>query len=944
MVIRHKYLQFSLISIMVLIINGSVCAFEKRSDGIVVPVDDGLLFIQVCAKDVVRVAFAKDCRFLDTPSLAVENRPTLHKGWNLQSTEQDAIIITDALQVRINLKTGRVSFFDADGKIILTELANGRKMEPAIVQGDKTFHICQQWEPQDESLYGLGQHQLGLMDIKDYDLQLWQHNGTVIVPFLVSSKGYGIFWDNMSYSKFGDVREFEPIPAKQLYDTKEKQGGVTVTYFSDGEFEKDIFCGVSREIGIQLPKMGARPNNLIHPGLPPYGAVSILWEGEIELIASGYYLFESFSDNGVKIWIDGKLIIQDWWQAWLPYANTAKVFLDANRRYKIRVEWVRNQNGNYMSLLWKTPSDNKATSLWSEVGERIDYYFVYGPQIDKVIAGYRKITGKAPMLPVWAYGFWQSRQRYKTADDSLEVLEGFRSRKIPIDNIVQDWFYWKEDGWGSHQFDPQRFPDVKKWIDAIHDKYNARLMISVWGKFYTTTENFEEMNFKGFLYQPPLWEELQDWMKHQFTVYDAFNSRARKLFWSQIWRQSYAAKIDSWWMDATEPELASAPEIQQQKMRMNPTALGVSTRVLNGYSLMNSKGIYEGQRSSAPKRRVCILTRSAFAGQQRYAAATWSGDVPSTWEAMRKQITAGLGFSISGIPYWSMDIGGFTWPPRFAPDKSMTPEAQEEWRELNARWIQFGTFVPMMRSHGEGQLREMFNIAPENHPAYQAMLAYDKLRYRLLPYIYSLAGIVTQDDYTIMRPLVMDFREDKNVLNIGDEFMFGPALLICPVTEYKARSRKVYLPAGGGWYELKTGRYFNGGQTIDANAPYSDIPIFVKEGSIIPYGPDIQYTTEKPMQAIRLFVYAGKNGQFNIYEDEGINYNYEKGAYSIIPLKYDETSKTLTIGNRKGKFSSMLKERTFEIIRVSRDNCVGLDFERAADQTVKYNGKGLIVR
>jgi alpha-D-xyloside xylohydrolase len=945
MITKCKCLQFVFVSILFfLFMDSSVCAFEKRSDGIVVPVDGGLLSLKVCAEDIVRVAFAKDKGFSNRPSLVVENRPSFRR-WVPESTEHDATITTDRLQVRVDLRTGTVAFLDSAGKPILAERAGGRKMEPAVVQGEKTFHIRQQWEPtQDESLYGLGQHQLGLMDIKGFDLELWQHNGTEIVPFLVSSRGYGILWDNMSFSKFGDIREFEPIPAGQLYDAKGNQGGVTVRYFAGTTFDNELFQHVDQKIGIQLPKTGPRPNNLIHPGLPATGEVSIRWEGEIQPQVTGDYLFETFSDNGVKVWIDDRLIIQDWWQSWLPYANIAKVPLDANRRYRLRVEWVRDQKGNNMRLLWKTPTENKATSLWSEVGEGIDYYFVYGPEIDRVIAGYRKVTGQAPLMPVWAYGFWQSRQRYKTANESLEVLEAFRSRGIPLDNIVQDWLYWKENAWGSHQFDPERFPAPQGWIDTIHDKYHARLMISVWGKFYPGTENYEAMRSRGFLYQTALWEEIRDWIGHPFTYYDAFNPEARKLFWSQVEHELFTKNIDSWWMDATEPDIAAAPYLEEQKQRLNPTALGIGARVLNGYSLMNSKGVYEGHRAAAPDRRVCILTRSAFAGQQRYAAATWSGDTPSTWEALSTQIPAGLGFSISGLPYWSMDIGGFTWPPRFAADKPMTPEAQEEWRELNTRWFQFGTFVPLMRVHGEGQNREMFNIAPENHPAYQSMLAYDKLRYRLMPYIYSLAGMVTHNDYTIMRALVMDFGQDPNVLNISNQFMFGPSLLVSPVTEYKARSRRVYLPADTGWYELKTGRYFNGGRTIDANAPYTDIPIFVREGSIIPFGPDIQYTTEKPAQIIRLFVYTGKDAEFNIYEDEGVNYNYEKGSYSIIPLKYNETTKTLTIGIRKGKFAGMLKDRTFEIVWVGKESPIGLDFERTPDQSALYNGRELIIR
>lgn len=435
----------------------------------------------------------------------------------------------------------------------------------------------------------------------------------------------------------------------------------------------------------------------------------------------------------------------------------------------------------------------------------------------------------------------------------------------------------------------------------------------------------------------------KDWVSPGYfsTFYDPYSTSARKLFWKQVENKLFKKGIDAWWLDATEPDIHSNLSETERILRMGPTAIGSASRYLNTYSLMAAKAIYEGQRKKEPDKRVFILTRSAYAGQQKYSAATWSGDIAARWEDLRAQIPAGLNFSLSGIPYWSMDIGGFAVERRY---EKPNEKDLDEWRELNTRWFQFGTFCPIFRVHGQFPYREMFNIAPENHPAYQAMLAYDRLRYRLMSYIYSLAGMVTLNGYTMMRALVMDFANDPNVLNIGDEFMFGPALLINPVTEYKARCRKVYLPAGTGWYEFRTGRHFNGGQTVDANAPYSDIPIFVKEGSIIPFGPDIQYTTEKPAQKIRLFVYTGRDGEFNIYEDEGINYNYEKGACSIIPLKCDETSKTLTIGARKGKFAGMLKDRTFEIIWVGRENPVGIDFERAPDQSIIYNGKELVIR
>jgi alpha-D-xyloside xylohydrolase len=499
---KTGYLHFLLLLLSFSLFTNSFAALEKQTDimndkiqkttdGITITFDDGLLLLRLCDENTVRVAFAKDKNFFSRQSLSVENKPALSAPFEVASTQNDVTVTTNKLRVRVDLQTSAVTFLDAAGKTILAEQPGGRKMQPVSVQGEKTYHIRQKWQPnRDESLYGLGQHQLGLMDIKGYDLELWQHNGTVIIPFLVSSRGYAILWDNTSYSKFGDISQFEPLPAELLCDEQQNPGAITVTYFKGTTFEDELFRQTDRKIGIELPAAGPRPNNLIHPSLPPSGSIGIRWQGFIQPQQTGNYLFKTLSGNGVKVWLDDKLIISDWWQAWLPYENIAKVPLTAGRKYKIRVEWLRDQNANDMKLLWKKPApqdgqahDSNSTSLWSEVAEGIDYYFVYGPQPDKVISGYRKLTGKASMMPLWAFGLWQSRQRYKTADEGLEVLKGFRSRNIPIDNIVQDWQYWKQDQWGSHRFDLRRFPDPQAWIDTIHEKYNARLMISVWPKF-----------------------------------------------------------------------------------------------------------------------------------------------------------------------------------------------------------------------------------------------------------------------------------------------------------------------------------------------------------------------------------------------------------------------------------------------------------------------------
>ena len=918
---------------------------QKVDDGVLFHVGGSLLKLEICADNIIRVAYAKDPSFFARKTLAAGVRQDVHTQWSFKTENDEAVLATDKLQAQVNLASGVVAFFDAAGHPILAEGKAGRTVEPAIVQGEPTFHVRQEWQANpDEGLFGLGQQQLGLMNIKGYDLNLWQHNGTVDIPFLVSSRGYGILWDNTSYTRFGDLSQPEPIPAAQLFDANGNPGGLTGSYYAGDNFEHFVTNRVDAKIDIVIPGETKQPNLLIHPALPPEGSVSIRWEGEVQPDQTGDYTLETFYNNGVKVWVDDQLVISHWRQFWLPWWNIARVHFEAGHRYRLKVEWAAEQGMETMQLLWKKPSPDLNTLLWSEVGEGIDYYFVYGPELDGVIGGYRQLTGQAPMMPEWAFGLWQCRQRYQTQQESLDVLAGYRERNIPIDNIVQDWFYWKEDQWGSHQFDPSRFPDPDGWVRDIHDKYHAHLMISVWPKFYPTTTNFQIMRARHFLYEPNLGEDIIDWTGHPDTFYDAFNSAARELFWSQVNEALFSKGVDAWWMDASEPDMTPTPTLAGQRAHMHPTAMGTGARILNAYPLVNSEAIYEGQRQAASNQRVFILTRSGFAGEQRYAAAVWSGDTSCTWTAMRAQITAGLGFCLSGMPYWTMDIGGFSVPSRFSARKPKPGDA-EEWNELNARWFEFGTFVPFLRVHGEFPYREMWEFGGNHSPAYNAELKFDRIRYLLLPYIYSLAGAVTHDGGTIMRALVMDFPADTNVFNIGDEYLFGPALLVNPVTTFQARNRPVYLPAApGGWYDFWNGQWLGGGQTIDAAAPYDTIPIYVRAGSIIPTGPEIQYTGEKPADPITLHVYAGADGRFTLYEDDGLTYNYEQGAFARIPIIWDDSGRALTIGERKGTFKGMLKERTFNVVLVTRHSPAGLSVVPASVRSVKYNGKAVRIK
>ncbi len=686
----------------------------------------------------------------------------------------------------------------------------------------------------------------------------------------------------------------------------------------------------------------------------PLKGADVTYEGEIEASQDGTYRFILYYAGYVKVYLNNELVVPERWRtAWNP--NTYKFAFDikAGKRLPLRVEWKPDGGKSYCGLRVQTPQfDEEKDShvWWSEMNKKLDYYFVYGDSMDEIIKGYRTLTGKSQVMPKWAMGYWQSRERYKTQDEILGALKEFRERKIPIDNIVLDWNYWPENAWGSHEFDESRFPDPKAMVDSIH-AMNAKMMISVWPKFYVTTEHFKEFDERGWMYQQAVKDSVRDWVGPGYvgSFYDAYSAGARKLFWKQMYDNLYPLGIDAWWMDASEPNVLDCTDMEYRKALCGPTALGPSAEFFNTYALMNAEAIYNGQRAVDPNKRVFLLTRSGFAGVQRYSTATWSGDIGTRWEDMKAQISAGLNFAVSGVPYWTMDIGGFCVEDRYVAgqmeyNRSGKENADyKEWRELNTRWYQFGAFAPLFRSHGQYPFREVWNIAPEGHPAYNSILYYTDLRYRLMPYIYTLAGKTYFDDYTIMRPLVMDFSFDKRVQNIGDQYLFGPSLMVCPVYRYNDRQRNVYFPNNGGWYDFYSGEYVAGGQNLTVDAPYERIPMFVREGAIIPVGPEIQYTDEKQADTIVLYVYRGKDANFTLYEDEGVNYNYEKGAYSNIPFVYSDGEGTLTIGEREGEFDGMLKERTFVIVPVSKESPKAFQPD-GQGESVHYDGQKLTIK
>jgi len=903
---------------------------EKNDDGITVCLNNSSghipnrVRLQVVADNIIRVAASPDTAFSKRESLINAHPETLKTGWTISHSDNYLVSLkTSAIRVDVSLTTGRVAFFDNEGKVILLENANGGKtFQPMEVDGEKAYTIRQVFEsPDDEAFYGLGQQQSDEFNYKGKNEVLYQYNTKVSIPFIVSNKNYGLLWDNYSLTKFGDPRDYAQLNQFTLYDKTGKEGGLTATYQNRKNpdqtlsRQEDTIDYSNLETVRNFPQKFSRYD-------------SVAWEGQIQPKESGVYRFLLYYAGYTKLYLDDRLVVAERWrQAWNPNSYKFPFNMEKGRKYKLRIEWKPDGETSYLSLKALSPvapAEQNKLSFWSEMADQIDYYFIYGKSMDDVIGGFRAITGKAQVMPKWAMGFWQSRERYKTQKELLDVLREFRQRRIPVDNIVQDWSYWREDDWGSHDFDLQRYPDATAMVNEVH-KMNARIMISVWPKFYYTTGNYKEFDKQGWMYRKAVQDSVRDWIGKGYigSFYDVYSQGARQLFWDLVNKKLYCRGFDAWWMDAPEPDILSNSSIEYRKALMNPTALGSSTRYFNAYGLMNAKGIYEGQRKTNNNNRVFLLTRSGFAGSQKYAAAIWSGDIGTRWEDMKAQISAGLNFSISGNPYWTMDDGGFSVESRYTHAKEGS-EDLEEWRELNNRWHQFGAFAPLFRSHGQYPYREIWNVAPQTHPAYQSMLYYTQLRYRLMPYIYSLAGMVYLNDYTIMRPLAMDFEQDANVLNIGDQYMFGTDLMVCPVYQYKAREREVYFPAGAGWYSIYSGQLTAGGQKLKTDAPYDRMPVFAAAGSILPMGDVIQNTTES-QKDLTIFVYAGKDGKFTLYEDEGVNYDYEKGAYSTIPFTYNDEDKTLTIGNRSGEFTGMLRERKLSIVYVTPEKPRGID-------------------
>jgi alpha-D-xyloside xylohydrolase len=850
----------------------SKVSHEKVSGGVNIELADGTLGIYPLSDNSVRVKFfvgeeEEVPEFVLTSAYEVPEFQVSESPKNLRIT-------LNQMSVELNKKTGALVYYDASGKVFLSEQAGSRVIRPDSVMDESCFFVEQSFDsPVDETILGLGQFQDGHFNLKGVSRRLTQVNSQIAIPFVYSSRGYGLLWHQYGLTAYNPADH--PIALEQQTGADMGESRVAEVTSTAGTQE------VSQDQSLYT------------------GRFRVPEDGE-------YSLFLDLGDMGNRYYvlIDGKPVI-DQSNMWLPPTVGALVELKAGE-HEVQVVCKAD---NTPTLSWK--QNEQTTTFRSPHAQKLDYVVFYGPAADEVIATYRQLTGKAPMFPKWAYGFWQCRERYTSARHLVETVKEFRQRKLPMDVIVQDWQYWGSKGWGVPQFDETQYPDPTGFIKEIHD-LNAHFIISIWsnpdknstlGQEYVANERF----IPG-----------TKWL-------DYFDPETRSAYWNTLNDNMFEHGVDAWWMDAVEPE--------------NDALTGEMTHIGPGdfyrllYPLLVSQSVYEGQRAATSDKRVCILTRSAFSGQQRYGVINWSGDVGGTWEGYKRQIVAGLNFTMTGLPYWTTDIGGF-----FRAGQSQYTD--NNYHELLTRWYQWGAFSPIFRMHGYMSETEPWKFGPTVEDNMRKML---NLRYRLLPYIYSEAWQVTSKGSTMMRPLVMDFREDASALEQSYQYMFGEAFLVSPITEPGKDKWPVYLPESAGWYDFWTGERFEGQQSIEADAPLDLIPLFVKAGSILPMGDFVQYAGEKADDALEIRIYEGANGEFTLYEDEGDNYNYENGAFSTITFAWDDDSKTLTIGESQGTYPEMLTSRTFNVVLVAGKHGAGIEKTVTFDEEVVYDGDEVVL-
>ncbi|MGQ8366210.1 TIM-barrel domain-containing protein [Glaciecola sp. 1036] len=933
--------------------------YQQTANGVIVTPSEGqakTVRVQVYDNNIFRVTALPH---QNLESVADSIQVVAKPSGTFEVSEQGSSIkvATEEGYALVNLASGAVTVFDDQGKELLSSVNSGEfgpvTMDP-ITPDEDSYSMRQQWNKNtDEGFFGLGQHQNGQVNYAGENLEMATHNLEITIPMVVSTRHYGVLWDNASITHFGDPRGNMPMDENlSLFDEQGNPGGLTAKYY-DGE--ELLFTRVESDPNYQFLSHNSVREFPFPEEIGDVANPQVEWTGSIMSDTGGEHFFKLYSSSYATVEFAGEEVLNRWRMNWNPWYHDFTYEMKAGEKVPVKFTW--DSNGGYFRMKHTPPQaqeDQYSLSFASETGKAIDYYVVVGDDYDDVIAGYRELTGDSVMLPKWAYGFWQSRERYTNQDQLVDVVKEYRKREIPLDNIVLDWSYWPQDAWGSHKFDKEHFPDPKKMVDEVH-ALNANIMISVWPKFYPTTDNYKELAAKGYMLTKNVDQEGNlDWIGQGYKngFYDPYPEESQQIFWRQLRDNINVHGFDAWWLDASEPDIHSNLSYQKRKEVMSPLSVGNGAEYFNSYAVPNAEGVYKGERVTDPDKRAFILTRSGFGGIQRAGTAIWSGDTVPRWSNLREQIAAGLGASLAGMPNWTMDIGGFTPEDKYrnvdgkfvGHFSGLREEDIQPWQELNVRWFQFGAFVPLFRSHGQNPYREIFNIADEGSDIYNSMVYYTKLRYRLMPYIYSEAGKMYHQDGTLMRGLVMDFPEDKTAINLNDQYMFGPALLVNPVHQEGATCREVYLPQGTTWFDFYTGKSYQGGQTIEASAPLTRMPLFVKAGSIIPTGPAIQTVYEKPDAPILLTIYAGEDGEYALYEDDGKSYDYEKGEFSFVQINYDDNAKTVSFSQREGGFPELVTERVFNIRLITGEQADAANFDVQTEAQVTYTGEPVSVQ
>ena len=844
--------------------------YITKKDRVCIELSEGVLNIIPLNDKAIRVQWQKDLPIEKQEFVLIYKQQTA--SFKVTETPLQLKISTKGVNVLYNKKNGILAYSNAAGKVFLSEKANSRKLEAGTIMGEQCYSAELGFDsPADEYLFGLGQFQDGHYNLRNVTRKLIQVNTQIAIPFLYSSKGYGVLWHQYGLTYFNPADNYIDLVKKDTNAVQVRDAEVTTTTGTQR---------VSQQQSLHI--------------------------GKFSLAKDGDYTFMldlGDMDNRHLLIIDGIARI-DQSNQWLPPAVSKIVNLKAGEH----TVQVLCKSSNKPKLSWKAAGNESV--FRSPNAKSLDYVVFYGGA-DEVITNYRNLSGTVPMLPLWAYGFWQCRERYTSGKHLVETIQEFRKRNLPVDVIVQDWQYWGKYGWGVPKFDETNYPNPEGFIKQLHD-LNSHFSVSVW----------ENLDKKSEVAKPYLEKNL--YLANSPWI-DIYNPETQKTHWNALNTNLFSKGVDSWWMDATEPE--------NDALVAKQTYFGPGDFYRLTYPLFVSKAVYEGQRAADPSKRVTILTRSAFPGQQRFGTINWSGDIGWNWDVLKRQIVAGLNYNLTGMPYWTTDIGGF-----FRPGRGQYTD--EKYHDILTRWFQWGAFSPIFRMHGYQTETEPWKYGEKVEGNMRSMM---NVRYRLIPYIYSEAWQVSKNGSTLMRPLVMDFAADAKAVQQGYEYMFGKNMLVAPVTEAGVTEWSVYLPKAAGWYDYWSGKRYTGGQSIKAASPQDKIPVFVKAGAIIPMAKVMQYTSEKPLDVLEIRIYKGANGTFALYEDEGDGYNYEKGAHTTILFNWNDKTQTLSIGARAGTYKNYLKIRTFNLVVVSDSNGGGVA-EGKAVKKVAYNGAAVAVK